>query len=268
MHYEFHALSDTGRVRGNNEDTVAHDESLGLALLADGMGGYNAGEVASGIATDFVQHAFGAWIRAHGNGRATGPRELRRAMEICAEEANRAILEAAEAQPAYRGMGTTLVFCLFLPQRIMVGHIGDSRCYRLRGGELQRLTRDHSVLQEHIDAGLVDAAQASTVPYRNLVTRALGVDSGAQLDVAEHAPAPGDRYLICSDGLTDMLNDAEIAAILGAGMPMESTAAALVDAANAAGGRDNVSVLLAQAEGASPPLGRWARLLGRSPRGS
>lgn len=268
MHYEFHALSDTGRVRGNNEDAVAHDTALGLALLADGMGGYNAGEVASGIAIECVQHAFGSWIRAHGNRQTVAPRELRRAMEICVEDANRAILEAAQVQPAYRGMGTTLVFGVFLPDRVMVGHIGDSRCYRMRGDELQRLTRDHSVLQEHIDAGLVDASRAGTVPYRNLVTRALGVDSGAQLDVAEHASRSGDRYLICSDGLTDMLNDAEIAAILAAGMPMDSTATALVAAANAAGGRDNVSVLLAQAEGASPTRGRWSRLLGLSPRGS
>lgn len=268
MHYEFHALSDTGRVRDNNEDTVVHDAALGLAVLADGMGGYNAGEVASGIATDFVQREFGAWLRSHGGGQGATPRELRRAMEGCAEDANRAILEAAQAQPAFRGMGTTLVVGVFLPDRIMLGHIGDSRCYRLRAGQLERLTRDHSVLQEHIDAGLVSPAQASSVPYRNLVTRALGVETGAQLDVAEHTPQPGDRYLICSDGLTDMLGDPEIAALLGAGMSMGSTATALVDAANAAGGRDNVSVLLAQAEGASPTRGRWARLLGLSPRGS
>lgn len=268
MHYEFHALSDSGRVRENNEDTVVHDAALGLALLADGMGGYNAGEVASGIATDFVQRAFGAWLRSHGEGRSATPRELRRAMEHCAEDANRAILDAARAQPACRGMGTTLVFCVFLPERIMVGHIGDSRCYRFRAGRLQRLTRDHSVLQEHIDAGLVTAAQAGSVPYRNLVTRALGVETGSQLEVSEHTPQRRDRYLICSDGLTDMLGDAQIGAILGAGTAMASTAAALVDAANAAGGRDNVSVLLAQAEGASPTRGRWARLLGLSQRGS
>ena len=268
MHYEFHALSDTGRVRDNNEDAVVHDASLGLAVLADGMGGYNAGEVASGIATECVQRAFGAWLRAQGNGRAASARDLRRAMECCAADANRAILQAAQAQPAYRGMGTTLVFCLFRPERILVGHLGDSRCYRLRNGTLRCLTRDHSVLQEHIDAGLVQRAQACTVPYRHLLTRALGVEAGIQLEVAEHAPQAHDRYLVCSDGLTDMLGDAEIAALLGAEAPLDRAAKALVDAANAAGGRDNVSVLLVQAEGASPARGRWARLLGLSPRGS
>ena len=184
MHYEFHALSDTGRVRDNNEDTVGHDAALGLALLADGMGGYNAGEVASGVAIEFLQREFGAWLRAHGGGQEATPRELRRAMERCAEDANRAILDAAQGQPAFRGMGTTLVFGVFLPERILVGHIGDSRCYRLRAGHLQRLTRDHSVVQEHLDAGLVTAAQASTVPLMLCRSSITAWPSGARCSTA------------------------------------------------------------------------------------
>jgi serine/threonine protein phosphatase PrpC len=258
MHYHYHALTDTGLVRQNNEDAVIHDETLGLALLADGMGGYSAGEVAAGIAISFIHDEFGRWLA--GAGKKASVRDIRRAMQDCAAEANRAILATADERPECAGMGTTLVFSVFLESRVLIGHIGDSRCYRWRGGRLAQITRDHSVLQERLDAGLINAAEAATAPYRNLVTRALGFETGGELDVGDHAVEPGDIYLLCSDGLTDMLPDEALAVLLAGDLPISGRAASLVEAANAAGGRDNVSVLLVQAEGESPkrgPVARW-----------
>lgn len=249
MRYEFHALSDPGLVRQNNEDAVLHDSQLGLALLADGMGGYNAGEVASAMALDCIEAEFAIWL-ATGGSRAPD-RSVRRVMSECAAHANAAIVEAARADPDCAGMGTTLVFAVFLRERIFIGHLGDSRCYRWRQGVLARLTQDHSVLQEQLDAGLISSQDAATAPFRNLVTRALGVEDRVELEIAQHAPEPGDMYLLCSDGLTDMLDDLELAALLralpGSNQPIEGIAAMLIDAANRAGGRDNASVLLVRA---------------------
>ncbi|XAH23288.1 Stp1/IreP family PP2C-type Ser/Thr phosphatase [Xylophilus sp. GW821-FHT01B05] len=261
MHYQFHALSDTGRVRQNNEDAVLHDAALGLALLADGMGGYNAGEVASGIATHSVHAAFGRWRQAQPG--MPSVRELRRAMQRCVADANFAIVEAARGHPEYQGMGTTLVLAVFLGRRVLVGHVGDSRCYRLRGGQLRQLTRDHSVLQEQLDAGRIRREDAAAAAFRNLVTRALGVEAEVRLDLSDHAVEPGDRYLLCSDGLSDMLDDPAIGRLLASDLPMGGSAEALVRAANAAGGRDNVSVVLIQVEGPPRMPGRIARWLGR-----
>ncbi len=259
MHYHYHALTDTGLVRQNNEDVALHDEALGLALLADGMGGYSAGEVAAGIATAFVHEEFGPWLA--GPGRKASLRDIRRTMQDCTTRANLAILAAAEERPECAGMGTTLVFGVFREDRVLMGHIGDSRCYRWRGGVLAPITRDHSVLQERLDAGLIDPEEAQTAPYRNLVTRALGFPGGGELEVADHTVEPGDIFLLCSDGLTDMLPDEAIEVLLGANLPMSGRAASLVEAANAAGGRDNVTVLLVQAEGESPRRGSVARWL-------
>ena len=151
--WDFAALTDAGRVRGNNEDAIAFDGALGLAILADGMGGYNAGEVASGMATAFITSEMGRWLVQAGK-RASG-KEVRRALQAGVDEANGAILEAGIANMQLQGMGTTLVVAAFGAQRVVVGHIGDSRCYRLRDGELDLLTRDHSLLQEQLDAGAI-----------------------------------------------------------------------------------------------------------------
>jgi len=260
MHYQFHALSDTGRVRQNNEDAVLHDAALGLALLADGMGGYNAGEIASGIAVRTAHAAFGLWRQAR-SGTPT-MRELRRVLQRCVADANFSIVEAARGRPEYQGMGTTLVLAVLLERRLLVGHVGDSRCYRLRGGQLRQLTHDHSVLQEQLDAGRIRRQDAAAAAYRNLVTRALGVETEVRLELSDHAVEPGDRYLLCSDGLSDMLDDDAIGRLLAPDLPMGGSAEALVRAANAAGGRDNVSVVLVQAEGPPRAPGRIARWLG------
>src|SRR5690606_14375051 len=205
MNFEFHALTDPGLVRDNNEDSVSLDTDNGIAVLADGMGGYNAGEVGSAMATSFIQAELGRWMSEGGSEAST--RELKRAMEICIDNANRSIFNAANANPQYAGMGTTLVMGLFLDGRVMIGHVGDSRCYRLRRGEFALMTRDHSLLQEQIDAGLISAEQAQFATHRNLVTRALGVEDTVLLEVNEYRVEDGDLYLFCSDGLNDMLSD-------------------------------------------------------------
>jgi PPM family protein phosphatase len=182
--------------------------------------------------------------------------EVRRAMDICVDNANRAIFNAANANPQYAGMGTTLVVAVFRDNRLLVGHVGDSRCYRLRSGRLQQITRDHSLLQEQIDAGLITPEQAAFSANKNLVTRAVGVEDTVLLETHQHEVAPGDLYLMCSDGLSDMLDDASIGQLLQSGESLDNTGQALIDAANDAGGKDNISVILVRASGGATASGR------------
>ncbi len=190
MTFEFFEALDTGRARTNNEDSVSLDETVALAVLADGMGGYNAGEVASSMATSFVRTELGRWLR-EASAHATDT-EVRRAMDICVDNANRAIFNAANSNPQYAGMGTTLVVAVFRELRLLVGHVGDSRAYRLRAGRLQQITRDHSLLQEQIDAGLITPEQAAFSANKNLVTRAVGVEDTVLLETHLHEVQPGD----------------------------------------------------------------------------
>jgi len=261
MHYKFSALTDTGRARQNNEDSVAVDEEMRVAVLADGMGGYNAGEIASGMATAFIKSELSRWLVEAG--AVARPKDVRRAMEICVDSANTSILRAANNNAQYAGMGTTLVVGIFRDDVLMLGHIGDSRCYRFRAGVLEQISRDHSLLQEQIDAGLVTPEQAQHSNIRNLVTRALGVEETVLLEVNEYPVAVGDIYMMCSDGLSDMVNDASIAKIVGTDSPLDQKAQLLVDTANENGGRDNISVLMAEVAEAGEKRGLIARLLGK-----
>jgi protein phosphatase len=247
MTLEFQAAVDPGRARSNNEDSVAIDEPVALVVLADGMGGYNAGEVASHMATSFIRTELGRWLREASSQASDA--EVRRAMDICVDNANRAIYDAANANPQYAGMGTTLVVAVLREDHLLLGHVGDSRCYRLRAGQLQQITRDHSLLQEQIDAGLITPEQAAYSANKNLVTRAVGVENTVLLETHQHDVQPGDIYLLCSDGLSDMLDDAAITQVLLAHESLESSTRALVDAANDAGGKDNISVILVRASG-------------------
>ena len=261
MNYTFCAQTDQGRVRKNMEDSVAFDESTQLGVLADGMGGYNAGEVASSMATTYIKSELTQWFSKAGLHVSIG--QVRHAVATCVDSANRAIFNAARTTPLYSGMGTTLVVGVFLDAKLMLGHIGDSRCYRLRGNELLQLTRDHSLLQEKIDAGYLTPEQAATAPNKNLVTRALGVEETALLELNEYGVEAGDIYLMCSDGLCDMVKDAGIKEILQNGSALAQMAAELVALANANGGRDNISVLLTQASSTPEKRGLMSRLLGQ-----
>ncbi len=261
MIYSYCAKTDTGRARNNNEDSVAYDEVTNTAVLADGMGGYNAGEIASGMATAFIKSELSRWLSESGPGVKS--KEVRRAMEICVDNANLSIYNAANSNAQYSGMGTTLVVGVFHENLLLLGHIGDSRCYRVRGGVLEQITRDHSLLQEQIDAGLVTPEQALTSNIKNLVTRALGVEETVSLEINEYPVETGDVYLMCSDGLSDMVNESSIARIISGQPDLSSRARALVDAANEAGGRDNISVLLVEAGDTPEKKGLIARLLGK-----
>ncbi len=245
---EIVSSTDPGMVRSHNEDSVAADAANGLAVLADGMGGYNAGEVASGMATTVIATEVAQVLaktppheQEEGGGKAVAERLLREQIL----KANTSIYQAAQSQPQYAGMGTTLVVCLFYDNRVMVAHIGDSRLYRLRGEDFTQITRDHSLLQEQIDSGLISVEQAKFAQHKNLVTRALGIDPAVEPEIHEYRAEPGDIYLLCSDGLCDMVSDEDIGMTVQAlGANLNLAAQQLVQMANDNGGRDNVSVIL------------------------
>lgn len=254
---EMVARTDTGRIRRNNEDAVFANAKLGLAVLADGMGGHNAGEVASNMTITALgselEHAFKKqppYVRT--------AQDVSRAHEVLTDvimRTNAAVYMAAQSNPKLSGMGTTLVAVQFYDDRLAVAHVGDSRLYRMRGDMLSRLTRDHSLLQEQLDKGMISPDQARFAPNKNLVTRALGVDPSVNTELGEYEVLPGDIYLLCSDGLNDMAEDSEIAAIMTAfSSNLQLCAVQLVQMANEHGGRDNVSVILARIREPFPAL--------------
>lgn len=244
---EFAALTDTGRVRRQNEDAVAVYPACGFALLADGMGGHLAGEVASAMAISIVGQALAEKLQ-HRAGTEAVHAHLQQWMRDAFSLANARILQAADSQPGCRGMGTTLVLALHFDHTLAVAHVGDSRLYRLRGSVLQQLTRDHSLLQEQIAAGLITPEQAALSRHRNLITRALGAAPLLEVELHQHDFQAGDIALLCSDGLTDMVPDQQIADLLHANRSdLARACAQLVACANARGGQDNVSVVLIKA---------------------
>jgi len=255
-----------GMVRSHNEDSVACEPACGLVVLADGMGGYNAGEVASGIAVSVVVTEVSHRLqdaspidRDESNAEELGVLLLRENIQ----KANASIFYAAESQPQYTGMGTTIVSGLFYDNRVATGHVGDSRMYRLRGEELEAITRDHSLLQEQIDGGIISVEDARLSRNKNLVTRAVGIDAVVVPEIQVHDVQVGDVYLLCSDGLNDMVEDEDIQATLFALQNNLTLAASqLIQMANDNGGRDNVSVVLVKVKGKFPlPRGWVARML-------
>ena len=257
--------SDPGMVRSHNEDAVFGDPDLGLAILADGMGGYKAGEVASGMATTLLATNFARLV-------PTSQPQLREAGGVlqahrCSIEqisaANSAIYNSAQSQPQYSGMGTTLVFAWFYDNIVSVAHVGDSRLYRLRGESFEQLTKDHSLLQEQLDSGMITAEDARHSQNKNLVTRALGVDPCVEPEIHDYDVTIGDIFLLCSDGLNDMVEDDEMGLTLQAlGSNLALAADQLVQMANDNGGRDNVSVILIKVRGDySVPRSWWQKLL-------
>lgn len=248
---EFAARTDTGLTRTQNEDSVAFSAEHGFALLADGMGGYNAGEVASSMAIAVVGEALKTGLMSLQAEPAQEERDakLKQLLVDSIRQANAAILGAARSQPEYSGMGTTLVAALINSQNILIAHVGDSRAYRFRKEQLAQITRDHSLLQEQIDAGLISPEQARHSHYRNLVTRAVGVDDEVDVEVHVHRAEPGDIYLLCSDGLTDIVDDEAISVVMrDRPNALEPICSELVRLANENGGFDNTSVVLIKVE--------------------
>ena len=245
---EIATCTDPGMVRSHNEDSVAADPANGLVVLADGMGGYNAGEVASGMATTVIvteMRQLLTGVKPHDVDKGSSEEIAARLVREQVLKANTSIFQAAQSQPQYAGMGTTLVVCLFYDNRVLVAHLGDSRLYMLREGKFKQVTRDHSLLQEQIDSGIITAEQAKKAAHKNLVTKALGIDPVVEPEIHEYDTRPGDVYLLCSDGLCDMVEDEDIGMTLQAlGGNLKLAAQQLVQMANDNGGRDNVSVIL------------------------
>ncbi len=223
------AATDVGRVRDGNEDAYLVDDAMGLVAVADGMGGHRAGEVASATALEALRAA------------VTSGRPLRESIE----DANEAVFTKSLTDTSLRGMGTTLTAgTLASGGTLLVGHVGDSRAYLLHDGELRQVTDDHSLVEELVREGKLTADEAAVHPQRSIITRALGVDSSVVVDVYPVELVPGDRLLLCSDGLTGMVQPDDIAATLRRESDPTRAAAQLVDAANSAGGEDNITVIV------------------------
>jgi serine/threonine protein phosphatase PrpC len=248
---EFVCQTDVGQVRDHNEDYISYDADLGFSVLADGMGGLNAGEVASSMSVHLLMDD----LKTLKSGKSTLEAELDsdalgvplscRMVRHLVERANSAVFHVSQTQPQCRGMGTTIVVGMYEDNNLIVGHIGDSRVYRFRGSNLEQITRDHSYVQELIDKGLFTKEQARASDKKNVVTRALGVGPIVEVEVHEYPVKVGDIYLMCSDGLTDLVADEDIETTFRESKGnMNEIAGHLVNLANASGGKDNISVIL------------------------
>ena len=263
----FVGQTDTGRVREHNEDTIATDPDVGLLVLADGMGGYNAGEVASGIAVKTITNLVREGLSREDLGsidRGTGLSRPSIVLRDAITRANKIIYQTARSQAECEGMGTTVVAALFYDNRISIAHVGDSRLYRQRGSQIAQVTMDHSLLQELVDRGFYSPEEAQRAANKNYVTRALGVEPQVEVEVQEHPVDKGDIFILCSDGLSDMVEDEDIRLTISTfGANLDTVAKQLIQLANENGGRDNVSVVLAQAVEAFPASrGVMDKLLG------
>lgn len=243
--------SDTGLVRARNEDAMACHPSRGILVVADGMGGHPAGDVASRLAAEAASRTLLTWDPAAGFLAPTGPdapgssrSPLGDRMAEAVTEANERILDDARRHPDRAGMGTTLTALLAdrATGRWAIGHVGDSRAYRLADGVLHQITRDDSWVQEQVEAGVMTPERAREHPYANVLSRALGLDRQVEPTVYEDSLAPGDVFLLCTDGLSGMIDDPRIREILADGLDVERAADALVEAARKQGGRDNITV--------------------------
>jgi protein phosphatase len=249
-------LTDTGKVREHNEDTIAGDADSGLLVLADGMGGYKAGEVASGLAVKTIV----SMVREHmqrENLRAgdaeTGLARTSIILRDAIHRANKIIYQTAHTQPQCEGMGTTVVAALFFDNKVTIAHVGDSRLYRAQGGKFERITMDHSLLQELVDRGLYSAEEAQRAANKNYVTRALGVEPNVEVEIQEIPVHKGELYMLCSDGLSDMVEDEDIHLTISTfSANLDNVARQLIQLANDNGGRDNISVLMAHVVDAFP----------------
>jgi serine/threonine protein phosphatase PrpC len=259
---EFATATDVGLVRSYNEDSVAVDASAGIVVLADGMGGHRAGEVASRMATDNVLAYLKSYLARLDHGAAETA--LSKGITRAVSKANRAIYELGRSRPDYEGMGTTLAAAVFFSNTITLANVGDSRVYRLRGNRLMQLSREDSLLRHQVQVGLISQQETGQSHNRGFVTQALGIGEQLSPHVIQESANPGDVFLICSDGLTDLVGDGDIGLILGAleaNLPLAATH--LVQLANDLGGRDNVTVALVKVSKAFPSAdtSSWTRRL-------
>lgn len=244
-------FTDIGLRRSHNEDQIGFNQNLGIAVLADGMGGHQAGEVAAQMAVNSVMEALQSLIK----GQNTGPITSSRLLEYVSHtisDSNCKIFQAAEAQEAHKGMGTTVIAAVVNGSRCFAGHVGDSRLYLFRNRQLKRMTKDHSLVQDLIDKGFYTEAEARNAHVGHVVTRALGTRSDVEVDMIYQDLEPDDVLLLCSDGLTDMVQDWLIEETLAERREdLNATARKLVTLANRHGGKDNISVILIQVQSIS-----------------
>jgi PPM family protein phosphatase len=249
-------LTDTGKVREHNEDTIAFDADIGLLVLADGMGGYNAGEVASGIAVKTILNLVRESVDRQdlrALDRESGMSRTSIILRDAIHRANKIIYQTARTQPNCEGMGTTVVSALLFDNKASIAHVGDSRLYRLRGEKFEQLTMDHSLLQELVDRGFYSAEEAQRAANKNYVTRALGVEPSVEVEVQEVPVQKGDTFALCSDGLSDMVEDDDMHLTLSTfSANLDTVAKQLIQLANDNGGRDNISVVMANVLDAFP----------------
>ena len=239
---QFISITDKGRVRAKNEDncTVAQIGDFTVLILADGMGGANSGEVASSKAIEAVLESFDPAFMKNLS-LADLPHLLNRTIE----KTNKLLFNLSTSDVMYNGMGTTLEICIIKDNAAYIAHIGDSRVYKITSsGEILRLTKDHSLVEYMIDSGTLSREEAATHPQKNIITRAVGTAPSIEADIVTHTLSEGDIILVCSDGLTNMVSEADIAKTASCDIPLQDRCQMLVDMANAAGGTDNISVVL------------------------
>lgn len=262
MRISVYGNTDTGLVREHNEDSFFISPVEPLYVVADGMGGHNSGEVASRLAVEVIESFYhrtagkesvdllqrsgrGLWPFAKKK-RTVGYEELR--LETAIQEANRRIIEEAGKDEAKQGMGTTIVCCYFTDSGVFIGHVGDSRCYLLRGDELEQLTQDHSLANEYVKMNILSREDAEHFPYKNVIVRALGLAEPVQIDIQKVEFQPGDVFILCSDGLSDMLARDQFKALLRSYDDIGQVTEELIQQAKIAGGNDNITAVLARVE--------------------
>lgn len=265
MTIEIAGKTDPGKVRERNEDSITLAPELGLMVVADGMGGHNSGEVASGLAVDtilsFAKDFLGKGRNAVPEGADKTLSPHARQLQHFIQSANTVIFEKSRAFKKDHGMGTTVVAALADDKTLTVAHVGDSRLYLLRNGHLERLTEDHSLVQDQVRHGLITQEQAEKSNLQNILTRALGTEANVKVDTSDHPVLPGDVFMLCSDGLTKMVTEPEMAKVLADSKTALEAVDTLIRMANAAGGVDNVTVAVAKA--ASAPKSGWRSVVSK-----
>jgi len=246
-------LTDQGKARANNEDAVWVDPRRNLLIVADGMGGHQSGEIASGMAIKTIPSNFEQLAKAGTAGEIVDKRfsEDTNRLGFCVKMANQMIFEAAKRYPQDHGMGTTCTAALISDGRLSLAHVGDSRCYLIRRSEMEQLTQDHSLVMEQVRHGLLSKDDEAVQRGQNILTRSLGTEAEVRIDLEERPLFPGDVVLLCSDGLGKELNDEQVLHVVNETADPAALAKRLVDLANAAGGRDNITVAVARIDKAS-----------------
>jgi protein phosphatase len=265
VRFDIAARTDLGRVRKNNEDNFTVVPEMGLCVLSDGMGGEAHGEVASNLAVEAIRDHCAEWA-GNPNSELFGeplPSLPARANRLASAVrlANRAIYESAQKHPSQKGMGATVVTIWLDEEQMSVAHVGDSRLYRLRQGQLEQITQDHSLVAEQVRRGILTQQQADSSQMQSVLIRALGIDSDVEVDAEEHPVLPGDILVLCSDGLNRMVSDPDIGSVLNTSLSAQEAVDRLIDLANENGGEDNVTVIVVRVVGGSDGwlarLWRW-----------